>query len=153
MTRAEGLPPSRLGAGEPLAGAPAPWSSSEGSFVTTYHRQQGEVFVVSAKTAQRQAELWAYDVDEASWARLELKGGVRLDKPLAVVFLPRTKAIWVLDETRAGFLRVARLVRTDSKSGGIYRAEGTKPRGTWVDTSPFGAAFPYMARRLAATSS
>lgn len=30
----------------------------------------------------------------------------------------------------------------DNTSAGMYRADGKRPRGTFVDTTPFGSAFP-----------
>jgi hypothetical protein len=106
-------PPPSVAAGTP----PAPWSTASGSFVTTYNRQQGELFVVSAKVGQRAGEVWAHDVENAAWTRLALTGNVRLEQPIAAVFLPNTNALWVLDEGRAGFARMARLLRIDRTTG------------------------------------
>jgi hypothetical protein len=97
------------------------------SFVATYSRKQGEMFVVAGKEGRRAGSVWAFHVDTNEWTELPLRGGLTPEKPLASVFLPASNTLWVLDEQRVGFFAVARLWRID-RATGVTKLVSSVPR-------------------------
>jgi hypothetical protein len=110
--------------------AMAPPASS--SFVATYSRERGSLFLAQARASQTDGTVWVFDVEAEAWSRLPL-GGVRLDTPIAAVYLPQTDTLWVLDETRVGFVKFARLVRI-RRSTGSATVMASYPRLGLYDT-------------------